>query len=193
MVCVYSSKSIKKWRGKLWTFLYISIFVLFLSCFGLLGKSRNVWLALHFKCCGNLSWKNEQVVSTRWLFTLTDTTIWECGHEIWWSSECIGGLLTTALTSVVSAQASGGISFILNLLPGGCAPNTMCWLSRLLLMLGSNVWVPVLTPRLLHLNQVTLVYLQIVRGRGGLLGLKDECAHIFFSPSFLYLVCKKLF
>lgn len=48
-------------------------------------------------------------------------------------------------------------------------------------MLGSNVWVPVLTPCLLHLNQVTLVYLYIVRGqRGGSMGANRWMWQFFF-------------
>lgn len=64
-------------------------------------------------------------------------------------------------------------------------------------MLESNIWVPALTPCLLHLNQVTLVYLYIVtmKGGGGVegRGRGDECAtffsYFFHSP---YLVSKKL-
>lgn len=62
-------------------------------------------------------------------------------------------------------------------------------------MLGSNIWVPALTPCLLHLNQVTLVYLYIVMMWGvGVGGTEMNVPAFFFFFFFhsLYLVSKKL-
>lgn len=60
-------------------------------------------------------------------------------------------------------------------------------------MLGSNIWVPALTPCLLHLNQVTLVYLYIVMmwGVGGT-EMNVPAFFFFFFFHSLYLVSKKL-
>lgn len=68
------------------------------------------------------------------------------------------------------SNITGGVGALFLTSPfiqGGHTPTTACQLRRLLLMLESNIWVPALTPCLLHLNQVTLVYLYIVTMKGG--------------------------